>query len=206
MNYKKVYEQIITKAQSENRIKGLDIYYERHHIIPKCLGGDNSKDNLVLLTAREHFLCHWLLIRIEPCNTKLAYAFWAMCKLQNNNQCRYTPTSRSYEECKVHFAIAFSKRIVSIETRHKQSLAMKGKVSPCIGQIRPTQSKKIQDAHAAGKYTYKHLCRPMSEDNKRKLVEGRKLKQHDVTCDHCGRIIPNTHIKVHQKGSKCIKI
>lgn len=42
--------------------RGLDLsqtYTEKHHIIPKSLGGDNSKTNLVVLTGRQHFICHW---------------------------------------------------------------------------------------------------------------------------------------------------
>lgn len=37
---------------------------EVHHIIPKCLGGDDSPENLVKLTPKEHFLCHKLLTKI----------------------------------------------------------------------------------------------------------------------------------------------
>ena len=57
--YKKWYDMIIENAQNR-QIKG---YKERHHIIPKCLGGSNKKENLVDLTAREHFVCHWLLTK-----------------------------------------------------------------------------------------------------------------------------------------------
>jgi len=39
-------------------------YTENHHIIPKSLGGVNSKDNLVKLTGREHFIVHLLLIKM----------------------------------------------------------------------------------------------------------------------------------------------
>lgn len=59
MNYEKIYNQIIERAKLSNRIKSKENYFEKHHIIPKCLGGDNEKENLVLLTAREHFICHW---------------------------------------------------------------------------------------------------------------------------------------------------
>ena len=43
---------------------------ERHHIIPRSLGGNNSKKNLVDLTFREHFLVHWLLTKMTDGNTK----------------------------------------------------------------------------------------------------------------------------------------
>lgn len=52
---------MIRKAKRIARRKGDGIYYEQHHIIPKSLGGDNRKSNLVLLTLKEHFHAHSLL-------------------------------------------------------------------------------------------------------------------------------------------------
>jgi hypothetical protein len=64
--YTRWYYQIINKARSENRIKIKYDGYESHHIIPKCkpFCGSNDKENLILLTFREHFICHWLLIKM----------------------------------------------------------------------------------------------------------------------------------------------
>lgn len=58
--YTKWYVNIISAAQSRD-ITG---YTEKHHIIPKSLGGSNKKENLVKLTAREHFVCHCILVNI----------------------------------------------------------------------------------------------------------------------------------------------
>lgn len=98
MNYEKIYNQIVARAKTRK----LEGYKERHHIIPKCMGGTNDKENLVLLTAREHFICHWLLVRIYPNNKKLIYSFHAMCK-QNKSGNRYLPSSRVYKEAKELF-------------------------------------------------------------------------------------------------------
>lgn len=64
--YTKIYFNIINKALSENRKKSKNYYYENHHIIPKCspFNGSNSKENLVLLTAKEHYICHLLLTKM----------------------------------------------------------------------------------------------------------------------------------------------
>jgi hypothetical protein len=68
------------------------------------MGGDNSKSNLVLLTAREHFIAHWLLIRIYPDNYKLAFAFFAMCNQVTGDVKRdYKISSRTYDEAKLAF-------------------------------------------------------------------------------------------------------
>lgn len=74
MNYIKIYNRLICNAKNESRQKGSEVYYENHHILPRCLEGTDEKDNLVLLTAREHFIAHWLLIKIHPDNFKLIYA------------------------------------------------------------------------------------------------------------------------------------
>ena len=52
---------------------------ERHHIIPKCLGGTNEESNLIYLTLEEHFIAHRMLVEENPGNLKLASAFWRMC-------------------------------------------------------------------------------------------------------------------------------
>jgi hypothetical protein len=97
MNYSRIYNQIIDRAKSENRIRNTGIYYERHHIVPKCLGGLNSKDNLIDLTAREHYICHKLLIKIYPDNKSLHHAYWRMSTTKKNG---YKIDSRSYAEAR----------------------------------------------------------------------------------------------------------
>lgn len=110
MNHKNVYDKIINKAKKSNRFKSKLIYYENHHIIPKSCEGNDSPNNLVLLTAKEHYAAHHLLCYIYPENNKLKFAFWAM-----NNQLKgdvkrdYKVSSRTYEYSKKMFAIANSK-------------------------------------------------------------------------------------------------
>lgn len=70
MNYKNIYNNLISKGQ--NRI--IEGYKEKHHIIPRCMGGNDDANNLVFLTAEEHYLAHQLLIKIYPDNRKLIHA------------------------------------------------------------------------------------------------------------------------------------
>ena len=77
MNYLKIYNNII--LQAKNRILSDNTYTETHHIIPKCLGGSNENNNLVILTLREHFICHELLVRIYPEENSLKVALWMIC-------------------------------------------------------------------------------------------------------------------------------
>lgn len=118
MNYQKVYDQICLRAKEELELrkkhKQEGGYYEGHHILPHCLGGKGSSKNwdhpnIVPLTAREHFICHWLLARITD-NPKLWNAFHAMCHLKDRNQQRYIPSSRTIEEARIK-AIDFIKEL-----------------------------------------------------------------------------------------------
>lgn len=81
MNYVKHYNLLIERAKS--RIIQ-DEYCERHHIIPRCLGGSNKKSNLVNLYPEEHFLAHQLLVKINPNNTNLIHAATMMCVSSGN--------------------------------------------------------------------------------------------------------------------------
>jgi hypothetical protein len=65
MKWTIIYKNLIDSAILEKRTKSTEIYYENHHIVPKHMGGDNSENNLVLLTFREHILAHYLLWRIH---------------------------------------------------------------------------------------------------------------------------------------------
>jgi len=75
MNYQKIYNSLIERGKTRGlNKKKLDYYTEQHHILPKCMNGDNNKDNLVLLTAEEHFVAHQLLVKIYPNNENLIFA------------------------------------------------------------------------------------------------------------------------------------
>lgn len=79
MNYTKHYEALIYRAKG----RVIDGYKERHHIIPKCVGGSNLRANLVYLTPEEHFVAHQLLVKIYPDNRSLVYALSACCMSKN---------------------------------------------------------------------------------------------------------------------------
>lgn len=85
MNYHRHYDLLITRARNRK----LEGYLERHHIIPKCIGGTDEAENIVSLTAEEHYLAHQLLVKIHPGVKGLVFATMAMCgkgrtKARNN--------------------------------------------------------------------------------------------------------------------------
>ena len=102
MNYLKHYNILINK--SKNRT--LQGYIERHHIIPKCLGGNDDTDNIAFLTAREHFIAHLLLLKIYPNQYGLIKAVNIMC-VENSYQNR--SINRMYGWLKEKFSLEMSR-------------------------------------------------------------------------------------------------
>ena len=87
--YTKIYFSIMNKAKSQHRKKNNRTYYESHHIYPKSLGGSNDEENLVLLTAKEHFVAHHLLTKMVEERQhiiKMTHAFWRMCHSPQQKQ------------------------------------------------------------------------------------------------------------------------
>ena len=106
--YSKLYYNITSNAKQ--RIT--EGYTELHHIIPQSMGGSNDNENLVELTAREHFICHWLLIKMTDGEdrSKMLYALKGM-KAENKYQQRYQTkiTARVYETYRIEHSINHSK-------------------------------------------------------------------------------------------------
>jgi len=133
MNYERIYNQIIERAKNEEYIrakqrKTKERYFEGHHIIPVCLGGSNDKSNIAILTSREHFLCHWILIRMYPESIKLSHAFYRMCAMQNTDRYNndvYRPSGRMYAEAKEawisYLRVQMTNRTFSEESKRKLS-------------------------------------------------------------------------------------
>lgn len=82
MNYEWHYSNLIEKAKNRE-ISG---YTERHHIIPRCMGGSDEDENLIRLTPEEHYVAHQLLVKIHPKNNKLIHAAAMMIPSRPSNK------------------------------------------------------------------------------------------------------------------------
>lgn len=105
MNYHKLYQRIIDKRKSQ----GFEGYGEWHHILPRSLGGSDHPNNFVKLTAREHFICHYLLTKLYTRNSKEWYKMinaFLMMKCGTNKR-RYF-NSRLYESLRKDFSTMMS--------------------------------------------------------------------------------------------------
>lgn len=105
MNYNLHYNLLIEKSKNRNRP---DIC-ERHHILPKSMGGNNKKENIVYLTPKEHYVAHHLLWKIHR-NREMYYAFWCMLTRMGRNKETFRVTGRLYEQSKIHHK-AFSSEL-----------------------------------------------------------------------------------------------
>ena len=164
MNYKLIYDQLILKAKSRSNLIG---YSEIHHIIPKSLGGLNSKSNLVQFTAREHFIAHILLAKIHGGNQW--YAAKRMMSINKNQNSRYI-NSRMFEIIKKEWAeinkgkthSSFGKPL-SEEHRKKVSNALKGSKHPMFGKKHSEETRRKISEGNKGK--------PISDDYRAKMSE-----------------------------------
>lgn len=82
MNYQKIYDSLVDRGR-HRIIVG---YFEKHHIIPRCIGGSDEDHNLVDLTPEEHFLAHLLLVKLYPQDRKILFAAWMMACSGNKHQ------------------------------------------------------------------------------------------------------------------------
>jgi len=168
--YKIWYDSIIQKAK--NRI--LNCYKEKHHILPKCLGGKDNQKNLVELTAREHFIVHMLLCKFTKAEAKIKmlYAFNFMSVVRNNNR-NYKINSMIAQKLRSEFfankpkhttesKLKMSKSRLGIklseETRKKVGLAQLGN-KKALGLKHTEETKnKIKEANKKNKHTLGMIC------------------------------------------------
>ncbi len=135
-------------------------YHERHHIIPKCLGGSNEEENLIDLFAKEHFIAHKLLAQENPDNNSLVFAWTCMAFPNNSVQKRYEATPEEYEEARIfcHEAMSGENHPMygkhhTQESREKMSISKKdmynGKNNPFFGKKHSQENvEKMKGTHS----------------------------------------------------------
>lgn len=153
--YEKWYAAITNKAR-ERTIEG---YTERHHILPRSLGGTDNLDNLVELTAREHFICHWLLTKMTEGEDryKMLNAL-RMMRAEKHGQQRYdtTITARVYESIKKEYA-------------QLQSERYRGANNPMYGRAHTDDARRaISEKNTGKKLTEEQIARQIAAQTGRK--------------------------------------
>ena len=194
MNYQLVYDKIISRARLQNRVKLSKkhkdyVYYEAHHIKPKCLGGEGRCNqwkwhpNIVLLTPKEHFICHLILAHLYPNNNSIVSAVWMMCNSHytKSGQHRYKPSSNTYERIR----LMKNKATVTLETRIKQSQAQKGNKNGSANKGNKYGPHKEETRIKIGLANKGRVHSSQSRLNMSLAHIGKKGKRRIVCCPHC---------------------
>jgi hypothetical protein len=206
MNYKRQYDNIISRALLENRKRG-EFYYEMHHIVPKCLGGLNNKENLVLLTAKEHYVCHHLLYKLHPHHRGIVYSFWRM-----SNRLHIKITSTVYENLKIlnsKFVTESNKK--RKHTKESKDKISKSKLSKSWGKHSKESKDKISKSNKGKPLTDKrkeNISKALSgekhmffgkkcSEQRKESIRKARLKTKKVICPHCKKEMDPGNAKKH---------
>jgi hypothetical protein len=216
-------------------IKTRTSYTEKHHIVPKSFAKDlsilniNDPNNIVSLTAKEHYVCHLLLARMfnGKFKRKMSYAIHRLSYSNNGNKQEVYVSSRHYELLKRQHSLnlmgegnpmfgklhneytkkkisqAASKRIVSKETRLKMSESHKGSNNSMYGQTHTEDSRKKISDKSKGRDGDKNSFygKSHSIETKEKLSKIKKSLPKS-TCQHCNKMIdPSNYKRWH--GDNC---
>lgn len=177
--YTQWYYGLMAKRRREPATKEI---CERHHEIPRSMGGSNCKDNIVTLTAREHFIAHAMLVRMTtgPALYKMKKALGRMLWSQQSKlylprssilfqQLKSAARSPMPEEVKAKISVSRREALKSGEIQKKISEALKGRPSGNMG-------KPLSEQHKA-KVSAKHKGKKISDEQKQKLSEALKGKK-----------------------------
>ena len=148
MDYKLIYEQLVTRGQKRE----LTGYKERHHILPRSMGGGDDEENLVDLTPEEHFIAHLLLIKMHPDNIKPVRAAMFLMHLGKGNSRRdrsgnkeYGWVKRAYEgfDSRVeHTCKLCGSKFLAYPSANRVYCSKECRAK--LGQLRPVQIGKIE--------------------------------------------------------------
>jgi hypothetical protein len=185
MNYNRIYNNLITIAQNRSFLPS--VYYEKHHIIPVCVGGPNEMSNLVKLTAEEHFVAHQLLVKIYPSESKLVFAVRYMCFGNSKNNGR--TNNKMFAWLRNKHAKAMKEintgRKQTQESNDKRSKSTKGISRPSLTQesiAKRTATRKLRNSGSKRK--------PCTQETK-DLLSSYNLSLPELKCLHCDMVSRN---------------
>lgn len=224
MNYKKIYDDLIQRGKSRT----LSGYKERHHIVPRCMGGTDEMENLVDLTAEEHFVAHQLLVKIYPDEIKLALALKILMGSCNktNKQFGWIRRKTVIASAKLHTGMKRSdttkknisnslkgKRLgVSFTDEHKENLSKSLKGRIFTSKHRENLSKReitdewkhnisISQKNRDWTGHADKIKAGITQSVRNKLSEKRK-NAPKLTCPHCSKEVDSANFK-RWHGTNC---
>ena len=170
MNYQRIHNEIIGRALVRAKP---ECYCERHHILPKSMGGTNAGTNLVHLTAREHYIIHWLLFKIHK-NQETAFAWHRMTHGKGSVR-RYVSHTFAYAKTarSAYVSKMFTGKILTEEHKGKLRDAKLNKKYAEIGRSESTlKGRKLSDSHKM-KVSVANIGKTHTKESKLKLSESK---------------------------------
>lgn len=190
--YNKWYNQIIERAQS----RVLEPPYEKHHIKPRSLGGTDDKENIAFVTPREHFICHWLLVKMTTGEEhyKMLNAL-RMMRAENPGQKRYKTkiTARVYESLKLEYSRLQSERI-------------RGENNPMWGKKHTEEARcAISEKNTGKKLTEEQIARQVAAQTGRKRASFSEEWRQKISEAHRGEKNHRYGVKVSEETRQKIR-
>jgi len=186
MNYQLIHDSIIDRAKT--RVLSKEIYTERHHIIPRCMGGSDNKSNLVDLTAKEHFIVHKLLVELFPNEYGLIHAYYLFVNGTNNSNHNgteyYKVGAKEYERVKILRSKIISETMIkSNEDFLSKAITVHGETYDYSKVVYRGGKKLVtiickkhgEFKQPAGSHTLGRGCKECGKDKSLNAIIGRKL-------------------------------
>lgn len=219
--YTNWYNTLITRAKARNTTIG---YIEKHHIIPRSLGGLDVSDNLVSLTAREHYIAHLLLTKMTRGKDyhRMVMALVMMQYGSRKHIRDYTITARRVALLREQSALAKSaltkgKSKHTLESKQKLREKATGRPSPNKGKPMPEEQRRKIAETLSGRAPSPETVRKIhkkrqgyrhSSETKQKIAEGNRGKTVKISDETRKKIseslsgIPRPWVKGRPEGYK----
>jgi hypothetical protein len=187
MDYAAHYNALIERA----RDRELQEYAERHHVVPRCLGGKDDPDNIVRLTPEEHYVAHQLLIKLHPESRGLVFAASQMAGRPGNKLYGWVRRKLAAARRGTRQSPEHIRKLAAVRRGRKLSAEHKAKIAATLnGTARSAETRRIMSA-AAQKRGVSQTTRaaavawltgrsrgPLTEDTKQKIGEANRGRKH----------------------------
>lgn len=166
--YRNLYIKLIDRCKLMTKDELNAQYTEKHHILPKCMGGKDEDDNIIVLPIRYHIMAHLILLEAYPDIQGLSYAILI---LTNGGKSKTQFERNSIVEKR------FSSRLIS-RIREESIKKISGKNNPNYGKPRSEDFKKLMSQKFSGSgnpmygrrgKTNPNYGKPLSEERKAKI-------------------------------------
>lgn len=194
------YYSIVNNAK-KRKLTG---YVEKHHIIPKSLGGLDNTANLVILSSREHYICHLLLTKMVDGNNKRKMTFALHSMLRSSKvQDRHKLNSKQYENIRNQFSIAMSEFMIET-SKHRDYKLEK---NPFFGKKHNDDTKKRTSGenHYTKRTDYDASTHPSKQPGWKEAnsISKKGRKQPVYTCENCNKKIGAKGNYIRWHGINC---